>query len=191
MPCFSYPVNVVAEKDNIQKIVFPVGDEFVIEWENGEKTVYDYKATRWCSHTDSPDTTIHEQDGKLICSVCGDEIAAVIQGFVLCMKQRSMEGASQKGELTTTFESLVKVFGKPNAEADDVTDFKWKGTINGKPFEIYNYKDGPAYGFEPIPEDADWEWYVNGFSGEVANQLTEFFTRAIATFDQLEKEATL
>ena len=86
-------------------------------------------------------------------------------------------GTSLSGYLNTTYKKLCKVFGKPNGKTDGYkVDAEWIGSINGKVFTIYNYKDGKNYnGKNGTPKTKITDWHIGGKDKSVANELNELF----------------
>jgi hypothetical protein len=52
-------------------------------------------------------------------------------------------GTSLIGEITISYDRLVRLFGKPDkGSGDGKTDAEWTLTINNQVVTIYNWKDG-------------------------------------------------
>ena len=50
------------------------------------------------------------------------------------------------GRIQCTVETMIALFGEPNAEDDpNKTDVAWNLTSDAGTVHIYNYKNGPAY----------------------------------------------
>lgn len=78
-------------------------------------------------------------------------------------------GTSLMGHLATSYETLVRRFGKP-AEGDGFkTDAAWTLRFpNGQVATIYNWKDGKAYLGESDLEVEDIDqWHIGGYSRDV------------------------
>jgi len=74
-----------------------------------------------------------------------------------------------------SYQDLVNIFGEPNSENDGYkTDVEWTGTIEGRVFTIYNWKNGPNYGSNINIEDIK-EWHIGGYSRIVVSYLLEIF----------------
>lgn len=86
-------------------------------------------------------------------------------------------GTSLQGYLNTSYKSLVAVFGEPNCEGDGYkVDAEWIGSINGKTFTIYNYKDGRNYmGKEGLATTKITDWHIGGNDKQTAVELVEYF----------------
>ena len=76
---------------------------------------------------------------------------------------KDIYGTSMQGRIEANYSQICKVFGAPNRDTaespDHKIDVEWQGYIDGEPFTIYNYKDGPAYLKEagtPIVKITDW-----------------------------------
>jgi hypothetical protein len=74
-------------------------------------------------------------------------------------------GTSHQGEISETFENLLKVFGTPmGASADNKVDVEWNIMFNdGVVATIYNWKNGVAYlgstGINPVDIT---NWHIGG-----------------------------
>lgn len=91
-------------------------------------------------------------------------------------------GTSLKGHLYMDYEKLCEVLGPPNCEGslDDKTDVEWHGTIRGHLFNIYNWKDGPAYlGKEGTPVQWIKEWHVGAHNYDTYLKLDEYISRKL------------
>ena len=73
-------------------------------------------------------------------------------------------GTHRIGTLEFGVDELLDVLGKPNlgASGDGKVKAEWTGTINGKVFTIYQYKDNP-------------EFSIGGKDSEVADQINAYF----------------
>ena len=70
----------------------------------------------------------------------------------------------------TTYQDLVRVFGKPNIDAspDGKVKAEWLGRLNGLDFTIYDYKSPVA------PEDCR-EWHIGGRNAMIAPLVIAYF----------------
>ena len=100
-------------------------------------------------------------------------------GIEIIMDKVDVNGTSLVGYINMPYDDLVATLGKPNGHGDDFkTDVEWEGTINGKGFTIYNYKDGPNYmGKDGLAVRDITEWHVGGNSRIVAHLMTAFMAQ--------------
>jgi len=57
----------------------------------------------------------------------------------------NVNGTSHQGEISTSFETLLKLFGTPMSAVDNKSDVEWSIMFNdGVVATIYNWKNGPA-----------------------------------------------
>ena len=76
-----------------------------------------------------------------------------------------VNGTSYQGEISETFENLLKVFGTPMGASDDnKVDVEWNIMFNdGVVATIYNWKNGPASMGENGTNPVDIEtWHIGG-----------------------------
>jgi hypothetical protein len=76
-----------------------------------------------------------------------------------------VNGTSYQGEISETFENLLKVFGTPMGASDDnKVDVEWNIMFNdGVVATIYNLKNGPASMGEKGTNPVDIEtWHIGG-----------------------------
>jgi len=92
-----------------------------------------------------------------------------------------INGTSLQGELYVHYDFIVKVFGEMNSGGDGYKiDYQWLGTINGKPFSIYNWKNGPGYldiGGKKPEEILDW--HIGAHEHETYNELVSYMADII------------
>ena len=85
-------------------------------------------------------------------------------------------GGSLMGYLPNcTYDTLVKVFGKPQfpkTSGDGKVKKEWHGKINGLNFTIYDYKSEISY-------KKNLDWHIGGDSKMVADLVTEYFEREV------------
>ena len=79
-----------------------------------------------------------------------------------------------QGQISVSYEHLVKIFGKPDPDAGDdfKTDAHWVLEFeDGMIATVYNWKNGPKYG----GPDIKWvlEWNVGGFGPEAFDRIVE------------------
>jgi hypothetical protein len=77
------------------------------------------------------------------------------------------------GQLNTSYDSLVRLFGSPNAKGDKhKVDAEWVLTFTlfeqfHKVATIYNYKDGKNYlGAEGLPVEEIRDWHIGARTGD-------------------------
>jgi|24_taG_2_1085349.scaffolds.fasta_scaffold04700_2 hypothetical protein len=93
-----------------------------------------------------------------------------------------LNGTSLRGHLYMDYEKLCEVFGPPNCDGsgDNKTDVEWHGTINGEVFNIYNWKNGPAYlGQDGTPVQWIKEWNVGAKSYNTYLGLDEYISKKL------------
>ena len=76
-----------------------------------------------------------------------------------------VNGTSHQGEISETFENLLKVFGTPMGASDDnKVDVEWNIMFNdGVVATIYNWKNGPVSMGENGTNPVDIEtWHIGG-----------------------------
>ena len=85
----------------------------------------------------------------------------------------NVSGTSYKGEIITTYDKLVELFGEPSkGTADGKTDVSWKIEFdNGHVASIYNWKNGVKYGNPNVKSIT--EWNIGGYKSEVVKLITE------------------
>lgn len=88
----------------------------------------------------------------------------------------SRNGTSCQGYLpgNTSYESVVKVFGRPRRgmSPDGKTKTEWIGRINGLEFSIYDYKS--------INEaEKNTDWHIGGKVKLVAELVNLYFRQAL------------
>jgi hypothetical protein len=74
-------------------------------------------------------------------------------------------GTSFQGEISTTFENLLKIFGTPMGASDDnKVDVEWNIMFNdGVVATIYNWKNGPVSMGEKGTNPVDIKtWHIGG-----------------------------
>ena len=87
-----------------------------------------------------------------------------------------VNGTSYQGEISETFENLLKVFGTPmGASADNKVDVEWNVMFNdGVVATIYNWKNGPASMGEKGTNPVDIEtWHIGGKSDCAIHDVEE------------------
>ena len=85
-----------------------------------------------------------------------------------------VNGTSHQGEISETFENLLKVFGTPMGASDDgKVDVEWNIKFNdGVVATIYNWKNGPNYcGETGLHHNQIFEWHVGGFDQRALEQV--------------------
>lgn len=91
-------------------------------------------------------------------------------------------GTSLQGELiNVTYDELVKVFGEPNSKGDEYKiDVEWEGSLNGKPFTIYNWKTGKNYlGAKGEDVRNITNWNIGGNSKDIARAVKQYFSQHV------------
>jgi hypothetical protein len=85
----------------------------------------------------------------------------------------NLAGSSYKGDITTTYDKLVELFGEPSKNSGDgKTDVNWKVEFeNGEVANIYNYKNGVKYGNPNI--ETITEWTIGGYKSVVVKLINE------------------
>lgn len=85
----------------------------------------------------------------------------------------NLSGTSYKGEITTTYNRLVELFGEPSrSSGDGKMDVKWDVEFeNGIVGSIYNYKNGVRYGNPNI--ESITEWNIGGHKSECVKLIKE------------------
>ena len=81
-------------------------------------------------------------------------------------KEINVNGTSFQGEITATFEKLLKVFGTPlGASSDNKVDVEWNLEVGDVIATIYNWKNGVAHmgsdGTNPVDIT---RWHIGGKS---------------------------
>ena len=82
-----------------------------------------------------------------------------------------INGTHRQGYIKTSYHALVEVFGEP-IQGTYKTDWEWASRCDdGAIATIYNWKNGPNYGYSGVtPEDID-KWNVGGFKTSVLFKL--------------------
>lgn len=71
-----------------------------------------------------------------------------------------------QGELRVGYRGLSKVFGEPMQFDGDKVDWEWVIERDGVVATIYNWKNGPNYGYQmATPEDIK-TWNIGGYSSK-------------------------
>ena len=85
----------------------------------------------------------------------------------------NLSGSSYKGEIITTYNRLVELFGEPSKNSGDgKVDVEWKVEFeNGVVGSIYNYKNGVKYGNPDIANIK--EWNIGGYKSVVVELINE------------------
>ena len=79
-------------------------------------------------------------------------------------KQISTNMSHLQGEIRVEYKDLVKVFGEPADFGGDKVDWEWVIERGGVVATIYNWKNGPSYGYKGVvPEDIK-TWNIGGYS---------------------------
>lgn len=70
----------------------------------------------------------------------------------------------------TGYKDIIRVFGKPQYidPEDDQFKAEWSGTINGRPFTIYDFKTGKSLG-------SNTTWSIGGHDGSIGTMILEYF----------------
>ena len=69
-----------------------------------------------------------------------------------------------QGEVSVEYKELLKVFGEPLQIGGDKVDWEWVIERGGVVATIYNWKNGPSYGYSGVtPEDISY-WNIGGYS---------------------------
>lgn len=69
-----------------------------------------------------------------------------------------------QGEVRVDYKDLLKVFGEPINFGGDKVDWEWVIEGSGIVATIYNWKNGPSYGYSGVnPEDIK-VWNIGGYS---------------------------
>lgn len=66
-----------------------------------------------------------------------------------------------QGTVDVDFETLVKIYGEPNIEGTEKTDWEWLLETPSGVATIYNWKNGPNYGVNATPDDIK-NWHIGG-----------------------------
>jgi hypothetical protein len=76
----------------------------------------------------------------------------------------NVNGTSHQGEISESFETLLKLFGTPMSAVDNKSDVEWSIMFNdGVVSTIYNWKNGPAFcGNDGINPVNITEWNIGG-----------------------------
>ena len=92
-----------------------------------------------------------------------------------------VNGTCLQGEITISYEQLLKVFGEETSNGDGYkVDAEWAGIIDGHVFTIYNWKDGKNYnGSEGMEIEDITDWHIGGKSKEVVALLTTYITNKL------------
>lgn len=90
-------------------------------------------------------------------------------------KPEILNGSSNIGYLTASYERLIELFGESLGGDGEKTDAEWNVLLgNGHPVSIYNYKDGFSYlGEEGIKVDNITEWHVGGHFDDDINEIKD------------------
>jgi hypothetical protein len=68
-------------------------------------------------------------------------------------------GTSLSGYITASYADLAAAFGDPARGEFDKTDAEWHMATPAGPVTIYNWKNGPSYGYD-IEVEAITDWNV-------------------------------
>ena len=92
-----------------------------------------------------------------------------------------VSGTCLQEQGVTSYQNLVRLFGKPNAEGDDYkTDAEWHLAIDGEQVvTIYNWKNGKNYlGSDGSPVERIVRWNIGAHSYEIARKLKTYILDA-------------
>lgn len=67
-----------------------------------------------------------------------------------------------QGTIEVSYEDLLCAFGEPNQFSGDKTDWEWIIESGGVVATIYNWKDGPKWGYNRTPKEIK-KWNVGGY----------------------------
>ncbi len=73
-----------------------------------------------------------------------------------------------QGEVTVGYSDLLRAFGEPSDFHGDKVDWEWIIEKDGVIATIYNWKNGPKYGYKVQPSDLI-EWNIGGHSSEAVD----------------------
>jgi hypothetical protein len=76
-------------------------------------------------------------------------------------KNVKRSGTHLIGYIQLSYKQLVKLFGPPYTFNGDKVDWCWEFKLNNSVITIYNWKNGPSYGFKIKPSSID-TWNVGG-----------------------------
>jgi hypothetical protein len=93
--------------------------------------------------------------------------------FVVLDDWPSGQASSLQGYLTTTYDKLVSVLGKPGDGDGEKVDAEWRILFSDNTFAtIYNYKDGYNYnGKDGTPVEQITDWHIGGASDVVVERV--------------------
>jgi len=74
-------------------------------------------------------------------------------------------------EISVHYEDLVHAFGEPIKRGADAykVDWEWYIEKDGVVATIYNYKNGPGYGYNGVGPSDIMEWHIGGHSKEAVD----------------------
>jgi hypothetical protein len=79
--------------------------------------------------------------------------------------------------IETKYRQLTKLFGYPyvaNEKADNKIDWFWQFKLNGTVITIYNWKNGPNYGFKKVTPNLIERWNIGGHYEYDLNILNDY-----------------
>lgn len=84
-----------------------------------------------------------------------------------------ISGTHNQGQIETSFDNLVKAFGKPHDDGDGYkTNAEWQFiTDDGVVFTLYNWKNGITYGGLPVEDITIWN--IGGFDSRAVEAVKE------------------
>ena len=95
-------------------------------------------------------------------------------------------GTHLQGYIRADYAALVKAFGKPHDGDGYKVDWEWDILFeDGTVATIYNWKNGPNYGYEGVGPSAIMEWNVGGHSNVVPRIARILGTQPITTDDMM------
>tara|TARA_Y100001935_G_C17281052_1_gene497523 strand:- start:464 stop:1021 length:558 start_codon:yes stop_codon:yes gene_type:complete len=76
-------------------------------------------------------------------------------------------------EISVHYEDLVHAFGEPIKRGADAykVDWEWYIEKDGVVATIYNYKNGPGYGYSGVGPSDIMEWHIGGHSKDAVEMI--------------------
>lgn len=71
-----------------------------------------------------------------------------------------------QGDIKIGYSELLKVFGEPLQFDGDKVDWEWIIESDGVVATIYNWKNGPSYGYKNVTPEDIRTWNIGGYSSK-------------------------
>ena len=86
-------------------------------------------------------------------------------------------GTFLQGYIRADYGLLVNLFGIPSFAFSSKTDWDWTIQFDdGTVATIYNYKNGPNYGYPTVTGDDIVEWHVGGYNQQAMENVKRVLT---------------